>query len=547
MKLKGTARSGDLPRRSILKAAAAALFGSVVLPGTAWAEAPVPGGTLRVSSGGDPPDFDLHQTVTYLTQHVGAPCYSTLMRVDPSNSTQLLPDLAEKYEVSDDGLTITFTLRTGVKFHDGSDLTVDDVVYSLNRVKSPPRGIVSPRRGLMGNVAAIEAEGPSTVKITLAQPQPDFPMLVSNPFNVIYPKAVVEPLDAEGIGMKRKVVGTGAFKLARSIDGQLYELERNADYFGTPAHLDKIQFFPIRGEIERGVALQGGRIDACFVFSSEAVLTTLRNAPGFTALRRPTPTFINLISNVTQKPFDDLRVREALSLAIDRSAFISTVGPLAGAFYHSHGLLLPGSEYDLTLDDVRQYSGYDTLPDAGGDIEANRARARQLLDEAGVPRGFKVSLLARGDLPAFRDSSINVASQLNAVGFDASVDVRDAGAFSTAENRGEFQLVVHSIAVSGSLPDQILGESYTSFGGRNYGKWEDPALDDLYHVQSREPDNEKRKALIRDFQLAFMKTFYHINLAWVGYGAAHSDRVKGWSALPDIYTNMQLDNVFLEG
>ncbi|MEO3388763.1 ABC transporter substrate-binding protein [Mesorhizobium sp. CAU 1741] len=513
----------------------------------AWAQAPVPGGTLRVSSGGDPPDFDLHQTTTYLTQHVGAPCYSTLMRVDPANPTQLLPDLAEKFEVSDDGLTVTFTLRQGVKFHDGTDLTVDDVIYSLNRVKAPPSGIVSPRRGLLGNIATIEPVGAAGLKITLSQPQPDFPLLVSNPFNVIYPKAVVEPLDAEGVGMKRKIVGTGAFKLGRSIDGQLYELERNEAYFGTPAHLDKIQFFPIRGEIERGVALQGERIDACFLFASEAVLTTLREAPGVTALRRPTPTFINLIPNVTQKPFDDVRVREALSLAIDRSAFIATVGPLAGAFYHSYGLLLPGSDYQLSTDEIREFAGYDTLPDAGGDIEANRARARELLKEAGVPEGFKVSLLARGDLPAFRDSSINVASQLNAIGFDASVDVRDAGAFATAENRGEFQLVVHSVAVSGSLPDQILGEGYTSFGGRNYGKWEDPSLDDLYRAQSREPDVEKRKALIRDFQLAFMKTFYHINLAWVGYGAAHSDRVKGWSALPDIYTNMQLDNVYLEG
>lgn len=533
-------------RREFLLATAAALVGSSVVPSMSWGQAPTSGGTLRVSSGGDPPDFDVHQTTTFRTQHVCAPCYSTLMRVNPENPSQLLPDLAESYELSDDGLTVTFNLRSGVKFHDGSDLTADDVAYSLNRVKSPPQGIVSPRRGLLGNVASFEAADALTVVITLNQPQPDFLFLVNNPFNVIYPKAIVEPLDAEGIGMKRQVVGTGAFRLSRAVDGQIIELARNDDYFGEPAHLDMIQFFPIGGEIERSVALQGERIHASFVFSSEAVIQSLRDAEGIEALRRPTPTFINLIPNVRIAPYNDPRVREALSLAIDRTAFINTVGPLAGAFYHSYGLLMPGSEYALSPDEVMQFPGHDTLPELGGDIDANRARARDLLAEAGVPEGFSVSILARGDLPAFRDSAINVAEQLNQIGLDCEVDVRDAGAFFAAENAGEFEVVVHSVAVSGALPDQILGEGYTSFGGRNYGGWEDPSIDDLFRAQSSELDPATRRQKILDFQRAFLATNYHINLAWVGYGIALADDVKGWRVMEDLYSNMQLDNVWIE-
>jgi peptide/nickel transport system substrate-binding protein len=187
------------------------------------------------------------------------------------------------------------------------------------------------------------------------------------------------------------------------------------------------------------------------------------------------------------------------------------------------------------------------LPGFGGDVAPNRKKAMELLEQAGVPKGFKVVLLARGDIPAFRDSSINLSTQLKTIGLDATVDVRDAGAFYAAENKGDFQLVAHSVALSGSLPDQILGEGYTSYGGRNYGGWKDDAIDNLFRDQSREADSARRVKLIEQFQLAFLKTYYQINLAWVGYGAAHLNTLKGWNALPDLYANMQMDHVWLDG
>jgi peptide/nickel transport system substrate-binding protein len=538
--------TGHLSRRKLLKTGGGVVVAALTLPRPSFAQSPKRGGTLRVSNGGDPPDFDLHQAVTYLTQFIGAPCYSTLLRIDPADYNKLLPDLAEKYEVSPDGKTVTFHLRDGVLFHDGSTMTAEDVVYSLERIRKPPAGIVSVRKGMLGNVASIDARDTRTVVITLAQPQADFPSLVSNPINVIYPKKIAEPLDVQGQGMKRRIVGTGPFQLAQAVDGQIYELTRFEKYYGRAAYLDKIQFFPIKGEIERGVALQGGRIDACFFFPNESVLANLRKVPTITELRRPTPTSINLIANVNLKPFDDIRVREAISLAIDRDAFIKTVGPLAGAYYHSVGLMPPGSPYALSNDEIKQFPGYDTLPGVGGDISANRAKAIALLEQAGVPKGFKTVMPARGDVPAFRDASINVAAQLKTVGLDAVVDIRDAGAFFTLENKGEFQLIIHSIGLSGSLPDQILGEAYTSFGGRNYGHWKDETIDEIYRMQSREGDPQKRKELIRNFQLTFLKTFFHINLAWVGYGAAYSKAMKGWTAMPDIYANMQMENVWLD-
>ena len=534
-------------RRTLLKVAGGALAVVAGMPPGAHAQSPKRGGTLRLSNGGDPPDFDMHQTATYLTQFLCAPCYSSLMRADPKDYNRLLPDLAEKADVSADGKSVTFLLRENVVFHNGMPLTAEDVVYSLERIRNPAKGIVSPRKGLLGNVESMEARGARTVVIRLAQPQPDFLFLVSNPFNVIVPKKVAEPLDAQGVGMKRQIIGTGPFRLSQSVDGQIYELTRFEKYFGPAPLLDKIQMFPIKGEVERSAALQGKRIDACFFFPNESVLATLRKVNGMTVLRRPTPTFINLIPNAQRKPFDDPRVREALSLALDRDSFTKTVGPLSGAFFHSLGLMPPGSPYSLSAAEVKQFGGYDTIPGLGGDLAANRERAILLLEQAGVPKGFKVVIPTRSDVPAFRDAAINIAAQLKTVGLDVTVDIRDAGAFYAIEAKGDFQILVHSVALGGSTADQILGEGYTSYGGRNYGQWKDDALDKLYSQQSKELDARKRGDLIKQFQLNFLKTHYQINLAWVGYGAAHWNTVQGWNALPDLYANMHLGQVWIDG
>jgi peptide/nickel transport system substrate-binding protein len=545
MRTKSEVSIPQLNRRTVLKAGAAGLIAGS-LPAGAFGQTPKSGGTLLLSSGGDPPTLDMHQTATYLTEFVGAPCYSTLVRISATDIDSLVPDLADRHEVSADGKMVTFHLHPGAEFHNGMPVTAEDVVFSLNRILSPPKGIVSPRKGLLGNMKSAEAKDEHTVVVHLNEPEPDFLFQVANPYNVIVPKKVVEPLDAAGQGMKRTVDGSGPFKLSQAVDGQIYELVRNEKYFRQKANLEKIQMFPIKGEVERAAALQSGRILGCFFFANEAVLATLRKHAKINAFRRPTPTFVNLIPNIKLKPFDDIRVRQALSLAIDREAFIKTVGPLAGAFYHSTGLLMPGSSFNLSIDEIKQFAGYDTMPGAGGNIEANRKRAIELLEAAGVPKGFKIALLARADIPAFRDSSINVAAQLKSVGLEASVDIRDAGGFYAAETTGQFQLVAHSVGLSGSRPDQILGEGYTSFGGRNYGNWKDDSIDAAYRAQSAEIDPAKRKQLIHDFQIQFLKTYYQINLAWVGYGGAHVNTFKGWQPLTDLYANMQMDRVWLE-
>src|SRR6476659_7548405 len=128
MKMSRPSNRGAISRRDALKTAGGAVAAAVAAPRWASAQTAKRGGTLRVSNGGDPPDFDVHQSATYLTQFVGAPCYSTLLRIDSSDYNRLMPDLAEKWQVATDNKTVTFQLRRGVVFHNGMPMTAEDVI-----------------------------------------------------------------------------------------------------------------------------------------------------------------------------------------------------------------------------------------------------------------------------------------------------------------------------------------------------------------------------------------------------------------------------------
>ena len=140
----------------------------------AFAEGPKSGGTLLLSSGGDPPTLDMHQTPTYLTEFIGAPCYSTLLRISAADVDTLVPDLAQSDEIVADGKTVTFHLHPAAEFHNGMPVTADDVVFSLNRIREPPKGIVSPRKGLLGSIKDTEAKDEHTVVVHLNEPEADF-------------------------------------------------------------------------------------------------------------------------------------------------------------------------------------------------------------------------------------------------------------------------------------------------------------------------------------------------------------------------------------
>jgi len=191
---------------------------------------------------GDPPHFDIHQASTSSVLWPLAPCYNLLVQFDPQDPDRVIPDLAERWDVSPDGKTYTFYLRRGVKFHHGKPLTARDVRASFERIISPPQGVVSPRKGVLSVVDGIEVVDDYTVRFILKRPAPSLLANLAQGWNVVYPEDI---LQAKG-DMKKDVVGTGPFKFRAYTPGVSIELVRNPEYHvpGRP-YLDGIKFFII--------------------------------------------------------------------------------------------------------------------------------------------------------------------------------------------------------------------------------------------------------------------------------------------------------------
>ncbi|MDP2953504.1 MAG: ABC transporter substrate-binding protein, partial [Chloroflexota bacterium] len=225
---------------------------------TPAAVTPKYGGILKTNNRGDPAHLDLTQIKSYASVHPLIPVYSMLMQTEPKDATKLTTDLAEKWELSPDGKVYTFSLRNGVKFHDGNPLTSADVKYSFEHYRNPPKGVIIQLKTALDNVERIEAPDASTVKFTLKQPQGSFLEVTSAPFMVIYPKHLLEQ---DPNIMKKKVVGTGPFRLKDYNRGVNLELERNPDYFvnGRP-YLDGVQRYIISDPAAIMSALRTQRI-----------------------------------------------------------------------------------------------------------------------------------------------------------------------------------------------------------------------------------------------------------------------------------------------
>lgn len=207
-------------------------------------EKPRYGGIMRVAIEGDPPSLDMHQEGTFLVMIPMGNVYNTLIKHHPHHHDDIVGDLAESWSRSEDGMTYTFKLRQGVKFHDGTDFTSADAKASWDRIVFPPQNVTSNRKSLYQMVKHIEAPDPYTLVFRLHYPAASFIPTVALPYNFIYSKA---RLDEDPNWYKKNAMGTGPFKLKDLRRGAYLEVERNPNYWkkGLP-YLDGIKYFMIK-------------------------------------------------------------------------------------------------------------------------------------------------------------------------------------------------------------------------------------------------------------------------------------------------------------
>ena len=351
----------------------------------AYGQTPKRGGILNAMQTEDlPAGFSIHETATIIGLWPAMPCYSNLVLFDPFKPREtpetILPELAEKWSWQDGYRNLVFFLRQGVKWHDGAPFTAADVKFTFDVVReakdAPAKLRINPRKEWYGNVESIETPEPHTVIFRLKRPQPSLLTMLASGYSPVLPAHV--PLST----LRTKCVGTGPFRLKQYTPGQLIELERNPEYFVQDRpYLDGIRYpiIPERGT--RMAALEAGRLDVSFPTEMTKIMAeqVKQATPSIVITMTPNSGSDNVVINHKRPPFDNILVRRAINMALDRRAWAEGLRH-GGASISSALPPRPSGLWGLSLSDLAGLPGYR-------DATRDKADARRLLAEAGFGPG----------------------------------------------------------------------------------------------------------------------------------------------------------------
>ena len=474
--------------------------------GSAGAGAPKRGGTLTIGADADPVGLDPTTLTAYSSYDFTALMYTGLLRWNAEMKVE--PDLATGYLVPND-TTYIFRLRQGVKFHNGQPFTAEDVKYTFDRIADPANA--SPSLTLFSGIKAVTVVDPFTVKFELKAPSATFlSYLATNPNGVIVPRGVAD--------LKTKPVGTGPFIFESYEPNQQFTLKANPDYYeDKQPYLASVVFKFFKDQASLSSALRSKAIDMTWFkdpkISAQIVKTSpnLVSAPGKTS--RTFPVWMNMKS----KPFSDVKVRRALSLATDRKACLQTVLGGSGKV----GAMVPESQ-------VGGYDGVGPMPYYKTDVAA----AKKLLAEAGYANGIDL-----GDYIVVAANALDVQcaqvlqQQWAAAGIKVNLKPMETAPLIALWLKGDYGLM--SIALSWSPDPDAIVSRLLSTGAQGKGMgMADTQLDKMIEDARAILDNSKRAAAYQQMQKhiaeqAYILQIYQYPLRW----EAWHNYVKGYVPL----------------
>ena len=507
------------------------------------AEEPKPGGTLTYMIAADaPPSFDGHREQTYAVIHPVAPYYSLLVRVDPHDpaSGKIVCDLCtEMPKPTDDGKTYTFKIRTGVKFHDGSSLTAADVAGSWNRIVFPPEGTISVRAAnYKPLVEKIENPDPETVVFRLKFATDAFIPAIADPFNFIYKKEIFEK---DPHWYEKNIMGSGPFKFVSYDAGQSIKGERNPDYFrkGLP-YVDAVEGIFAPKQATRVDAMRADRAAIDFRGLPPSAVDELKKELGdrIAVQESDWNCGSDLFFNHKKKPFDDVRVRRALTLAIDRWGGAPALSKIA-IVKSVGGIVFPGSPLAPTKEELQTMAGF------WPDIEKSRAEARRLLKEAGQ-ENLSFELLNRDVDQPYKYVGIWLVDQWSKIGVKVTQKVVPTGPWFQGMRSGEYDVVHYPICRATVNPLLDVG-AYLPGSDENYGYYDDPKETAIHEKMLHENDPQKQHALMVDFQRRVMDEEAHATkVIWWNRIVPYRSYVKGWKISPSHFVNQDLATIWLD-
>jgi peptide/nickel transport system substrate-binding protein len=480
---------------------------------------PIRGGVLTRALYNDPPSFDTMANTTGRVIAVVGPCCNGLLRYDALDPDKIILDLAESYEVSTDGLAYTFQLRKGVKFHDGRPMTSEDVKYTFDVMRNPPKGIVSVRANLFDAVDAIIVPTAHTVRFLLKRKSPSLISNLAGGWMVVLPKHILEKGPMEDV-----VVGTGPYKLKEDKRGVSIELVRNPDYHVPERpYLDGIKYFVIPDENSSFGYFRTGQIDE-WAPSGAVAEGRQKEMEGRAYTLSGVSTSSNCLHfNAQEKPFDDIRVRLALCLAINRQESLDTVFGGGGV---TAGLSMPG-KWALPKAELQKIQGY------GPFNSANIAKAKSLLAAAGFPNGFQETLLVQR-IPIYEGHAIFIKDALLKIGVDLKLSFQESAEYNTTIRKRQWKLDAGGAPFHVNDPDAMYTDSVTCDGNLNYSKLCNPKIDALFSQQSQELDPRKRVALVNQMETLALAQYGSYKMYFRNISRMFQNNLHGLALHPNI-------------
>src|SRR5712691_5669480 len=488
---------------------------------------PKRGGVLKWGGLANSTLYDLHQTGTIANMGPQAPMYDLLVQVDPTNWDKVIPDLAKSWQISEDGLTYTFSLREGVKFHDGAPLTAEDVVASFKHIMTPPAGVLSPRQGLFEAVQEVVATDALTVEFRLKEPRGFLLRALASGFNVIMRK---QTLEENNYDLRRVPAypGTGPFRHKSLEPGVVRRLERNPDYWNPELpYLDGLEVFHLEFGPKTGAACLAHTIDFCWGIDPISEKKA-KNIKGLHTARIFPTGLLGLFLNSKTKPFDDVRVRRAINLVLDKAALVDAVSDSVGSV-RAGWLLPPDAFFQEYWAKVQEQPGWRS-PTA-----EDLAEAKRLMQEAGYENGIKGLDFMVRDIPFQLAWAPIVQDMLKReLKIESTIRPVASGVWWEEASAGRYALTIYAYGVTVPHVADYWGNSFRTGGGYNFIPYANPEFDAIVAATARESDPGKLRGLIdqgikildRDIpSIMFASAF--VSVAWWDKVKGHGTATKG--------------------
>jgi peptide/nickel transport system substrate-binding protein len=514
----------------------------------AHGEQPRYGGKFLSAGNEEIPFYDLHQTSFGGVYAAVAPAYNCLIRTSPYDpmALDIIPELADTWDISDGGQTITFHLHKGVKWHDGVPFSSEDVQYTIERIMHPPKGMVSPRGAVFNAIIErVETPDPDTVVIHGKGPSGLLLPLFANGWNVMIPKHIAEkdPVNA----LKTTVIGTGPFRLKEPPTSSLWKYERNPEYFKKDLpFLDEIEIHLITDPQALVAAVLSKRVYWSDSFphpnmDRDLSQSTVQQNPNIVRSSNSVLGVSHLTIQSEKPPFDDLRVRQALSEAIRRET-VSELGTTSGVVGTAS---YPRGPWAMPREMRAHLIGY------GPDMAKRIAHAKELLAAYEKDKGkidwSKIKIQCATNIKFSCEHAQIVQQLIKKITVNIELEPMLFAQLRANEVSGNYLLSLLGAATDFDDPIDTFGQWFVTKGGRWYQRHSLPELDKLFEQQKFMADPEARKQVVWEMDKLAMNDAAYLIMLWGELYHVRWNFVKGWTHTPNIRsTNSRMDYVWLD-